>query len=242
MSGALIEAASVLQRPFPVESISRMRKLERTKFLGAIEDLEVRLVLACAMRKNVWINSEAMGPKLNPESNEPLDIASIVRSQHLIEQDIVAHISKPGVERFVFPLRKILLQMLNTKILLCEDYGLRVLMQHVEHSLRTDSGEVEELDVAGISGKDDVRRRWFRLIGIYQSILGLIKVNSPVVESMKLELSWIKDDQTLLPMLYAYAILHGQVGRIESLNKFATTLHATHPDCVTLYEAMSAYA
>lgn len=241
MNTALSEAASVLLRPYPSSEIGQMRKLEKAKLLDAIENLEIRLVVACALRKNIWLSDDIRGPSVTRESDISLDLGSLVRAQHLLELDIIGYVSKQKLETFPFPLRKILTELLGLKIRLCDDFGLRMLMQYTEHAVRNDMDEVEVFDVASIPNKRDIRRRWFRMVGVYQSILGLIKVNSIVISGLKLEISWLKEDQTLLPMLYSYAILNGQAERLEPLNKFATAMHSTHPDCITLYEAMSAH-
>ncbi len=232
----------LLARPYPLSSALNS-KIESGVWMGAIEQLENRLILAYAMRESSWSNpARVAGFSAKQEHGEELmTLKAIMQSRLLVEQYIVSFASMPYEGQDQFPFREIMSKLLRFKASICHDPALRVLFQKTADAFE-DQETASLPKITALTNDPQKRRLWYKYYGFYKALLSRVDFEAPALESMKFDPAWLKDDEGIFVLLYAYAIRSEQTEkRLPSILKQSERLLVEHPTLKPIHVAMTAY-
>ncbi len=170
-----------------------------------IEAVESRLLLANALHDGEWLT----GPRVSSRKAEKtLSLADLQQAIMLLDSHIVKHVSYPPAKKHHLPFREIYSGILSLKAKLCGDPSVRLLLTKAVDGI-INRAPVSFPKVSAY-GKGKTRElSWYKYVSMYGAILGAISFKDDALSNLTLDHSWLKEDESLMVILYTYAINSG---------------------------------
>lgn len=236
----IMSLAEGLRHPFPEGNTIRISKMQSSVWMGAIEMLEGRLLLANAMHGNQWWNQPTTRAHAVDNTREPIQINDIRQMTLLLDSYIVKRSSKETPLTLPFNLKNVLSRILLFKMSISSDKAFRLIYATAAKAIET--GERQEFPRLSIfSGESYHSRIWYKYYGMYAGVLQLIRFSGEAISKMTFQLDWLDEEDGVLMMLICYALHSGRDEKtLKQLYKKAEKTAAALPSARLLLTAIKA--
>jgi hypothetical protein len=170
--------------------------------IGAVES---RLLLANALHNGDWLS----GPKTSiRKTDKSLSLADLQQAIVLLDSHIIKHVSFPPSKKHHLPMREIYSYILSLKAKFCVDPSVKLLFQKVAEGIA--NKEPVAFPKVSAYGKGKTRSlSWYKYVSMYGALLGAVSFKDDALSHLKLDHSWLKQDECLVVILYTYALVSG---------------------------------
>lgn len=183
----------------------RKDRLRAGLWMMTIEAVESRLLLANALHNGEWLT----GPRVSSRKTEKiLSLADLQQAIMLLDSHIIKHVSYPPTRKHHLPIRELYSGILSLKAKLCGDPSIRLLLTKAVDGI-INRAPVSFPKVSAY-GKGKTRAlSWYKYVSMYGALLGAVSFKDDALSDLKLEHSWLKEDESLMIVLYTYALNSG---------------------------------
>lgn len=221
--------------------IDEIRKdsLRTSLWVMTIEAVESRLLLANALHNGDWLS----GPKVSVRKTEKnLSLADVQQAIVLLDSHIIKHVSYPPSKKHHLPMREIYSYILSLKSKFCGDPSIKLLFQKAANGIT--NKEAVPFPKVSVYGKGKTRElSWYKYVSMYGALLDAVSFKDDALSSLKLDHSWLKQDECLVVILYTYALVSGASSKQwEKLLATGERLSSSLPNLTAINMAMKTAA
>lgn len=183
----------------------RKDRLRTGLWMMTIEAVEARLLLANILHDGAWLS----GPRIpKRQTDKKLSLADLQQAIMLLDSHIIKHVSYPPTKQHHLPLRELHSSLLSLKAKFCGDPAIKLLLNKASDGIM-DQTPVSFPKVSAY-GKGKTRElSWYKYVSMYGALLNAVEFKDDALNNLSLDHSWLKEDESVIIILYAYALKSG---------------------------------
>lgn len=183
----------------------RKDRLRTGLWMMTIEAVEARLLLANILHDGAWLS----GPRVSRRhTDKQLSLADLQQAIILLDSHIIKHVSYPPKKQHHLPLREIYAELLTLKAKFCGDPSIKLLFQKASDGIARQT-PVPFPKVSAYGKGKSRELSWYKYVSMYGALLNAVEFKDDSLSNLALDHSWLKEDESVIVILYAYALQSG---------------------------------